>query len=97
MPTIPPNIAQKWPDIAPEFPPNGTYTDETALIWSDAGSRAAALYAREARDAVNALSARMDPNAIAEAVISHIAMGGSVNVTAIADAVAKLFGTKLAA
>jgi hypothetical protein len=90
---IPASIGQKWPDIASQF--TGTYDDSTAIIWADAGARAAALYAQQARDAVNALSARMDPNAIAEAVVAHITTGGSVDIPAIAAAVAKLFGSKL--
>lgn len=91
---IPPGIGQKWPEIAGQF--TGTFDDSTALIWADGGARAAALYAQQARDAVNALAAKMDPNAIAEAVVAHISTGGSVNVPAIADAVTKLFASKLA-
>lgn len=57
VPAIPPSIGQKWPEIAGEF--TGQYDDSTAIIWSDAGARAAALYAREARDAVTALAAKL--------------------------------------
>jgi hypothetical protein len=68
VPAIPSSIGQKWPEIANQFV--GTYDDSTAIIWADAGSRAAALYAQEARDAVNALAAKLgsasvDVNALA--------------------------------
>lgn len=43
----------------------------------------------------NHMAAPVDPNAIAEAVVAHISTGGSVDVPAIAEAVAKLFGSKL--
>lgn len=56
--TIPPSISQKWPELAGDFPPNAAFTDESALIWADGGARAAALYAQQARDAINALAAR---------------------------------------
>lgn len=90
MPNIPPSISQKWPDIAGDFPPNAPYTDDTALIWSDAGSRAAALYAREARDAVNALAAKIgqppviDVNALAAAIAPHLTTGATADVIAAA-------------
>jgi hypothetical protein len=99
MPNIPPSISQKWPDIAGDFPPNGPYTDETALIWSDAGARAAALYAREARDAVNALASRIsqppaiDVNALAAALAPHQTAGASADQ--IAQAVVLHLGTTL--
>lgn len=59
MGTIPADIGQKWPDIAGEFPANAPFADETALIWADGGARAAALFARQARDAVNALATKI--------------------------------------
>lgn len=61
MGTIPAAIGQKWPEIAADFPANGQFTDEDALIWGDGGARAAALYAKQARDAVNALAAKWQP------------------------------------
>ena len=85
MPNIPPSISQKWPDIAGEFPPNAPYLDEVALIWSDAGSRAAALYAREARDAINALASRIaqpptiDVTALAAALAPHLTAGATAD------------------
>lgn len=100
MPNIPPSISQKWPDIAGDFPPNAPYTDDTALIWSDAGSRAAALYAREARDAVNALAARIgappaiDVNALAAALAPHLTAGATPDQ--LAEAVVQHLGTTLA-
>ena len=90
MGTIPPSISQKWPDIAADFPPNATYTDETALIWGDAGARAAALFALQARDAINALAARInqppaiDLNALAAALAPHLANGATPDQVAAA-------------
>jgi hypothetical protein len=57
VPAIPPSIGQKWPEIAGEFV--GQYDDSTAIIWADGGARAAALYAKQARDAVSALAAKV--------------------------------------
>lgn len=78
MPNIPASIAAKWPDLATDFPPNAVYTDETALIWSDAGARAAALYSLQARNAVAALVSKVPPppidvNALAEALAPLVA------------------------
>ncbi len=56
MGTIPPSISQKWPELAGDFPANGSFTDESALIWADGGARAAALYALQARDAARTAS-----------------------------------------
>jgi hypothetical protein len=99
MPNIPPSISQKWPDIAGDFPPNAPYTDDTALIWSDAGARAAALYAREARDAINALASRIsqppaiDVNALAQALAPHLTAGATADQ--IAQAVVQHLATSL--
>ena len=60
MGVISPAIGQFWPEIAAQFPANQPFDNDTALIWSDAGARAAALYARQARDAVNALAGRIN-------------------------------------
>lgn len=101
MPNIPASISQKWPDIAGDFPPNGTWDDATATIWSDAGSRAAALYAREARDAVNALAAKVgqtpavDVNALAAALAPHLT--GGVDPNAVAQAVVAHLGLQVVA
>ncbi len=57
VPAIPPSIGQKWPEIASQFV--GTYDDSSAIIWADGGARAAALYAQQARDAINALAAKV--------------------------------------
>ena len=82
MGSIPPSIAQRWPDIAADFPPDAPFTDETALIWADAGARAAALYARQARDAVDALAAHFAPppvdvDALAQALAPHLSAGAT--------------------
>lgn len=55
MPNIPPSIAQKWPQLAQEFPPNASYDTDTATIWGDAGSRYAAEKADEILNAVKAI------------------------------------------
>lgn len=57
--TIPASIGQFYPDIAAQFPAGQTFDDDTALIWADAGARAAAFYAKQARDAVAALAAKV--------------------------------------
>jgi hypothetical protein len=99
-PTIPATIGQKWPEIAADFPANGTYDDETALIWADGGARAAALYAKEARDAINALAAKVqqpppvDVKALATALAPLIQQGATADQ--IATAVVNHLGAKLA-
>ena len=99
VPAIPSSIGQKWPDIASQFV--GSYDDSTAIIWADAGARAAALYAQQARDAVNALAARIGslPTAdqIGAAVASHLSGGGGASAADIAAAVEHLFAQKLSA
>lgn len=88
--TIPPSIGQFYPEIAGQFPANASFTDETALIWADAGARAAALYAKQARDAINALAARQAPapsidvNALAAALAPHLAAGATADQLAAA-------------
>jgi hypothetical protein len=57
--TIPDTISKQFPEIADQFPPGAPYTDDNALIWSDARAAAAALYARQARDEVRALAAKL--------------------------------------
>jgi len=91
MGTIPPSIGQKWPEIAGEFPPNGPFTDESALIWADGGARAAALYALQARDAITKLAAQLgapppaptvDVDALAAALAPHLAAGATADQVA---------------
>lgn len=88
--TIPPSIAAKWPELAGDFPPNATFTDESALIWADGGARAAALYALQARDAVNALAQRIaapppvDVNALAAALAPLLHAGATADEVATA-------------
>jgi hypothetical protein len=90
MGTIPPSISQRWPELAGEFPPNATFTDESALIWADGGARAAALYALQARDAINALAAKIttpppiDVNALAAALGPVLKTGPSADEVAAA-------------
>jgi hypothetical protein len=90
MGTIPPSISQKWPELAGDFPPNATFTDESALIWADGGARAAALYALQARDAVNALAQRIqqppavDVNALAAALAPLVTAGATADQIAAA-------------
>jgi hypothetical protein len=57
--TIPDTISKQFPEIADQFPPGAPYTDDNALIWSDARAAAAALYAKQARDEIHALAAKL--------------------------------------
>lgn len=88
--TIPASIGQTWPEIAGQFPAGQTFADETALIWADGGARAAALYAKESRDAINALAAKIgtppaiNVNALAEALAPHLAAGATADQLAAA-------------
>lgn len=99
VPAIPSSIGQKWPDIASQFV--GSYDDSTAIIWADAGARAAALYAQQARDAVNALAARIgqpatvDVNALAALLLPHLT--GGVDPNAVAQAVVAHLGLEVVA
>jgi len=100
MGTIPASIGAKWPDIASEFPANATFDNDNALIWADGGARAAALYAKEALDAVNALAAKIqqppavDVNALAAALAPHLTAGATADE--IAAAVVAHLATTLA-
>jgi hypothetical protein len=100
MATIPPNIGQFWPEIAGQFPANQQFDSNTALIWADGGARAAALFAKQARDAVNALAARVgappavDVNALAAALAPHLTAGATADE--LARAVARHLGADLA-
>ena len=100
MATIPSSIGQFWPEIAGQFPANQNFDNETALIWADGGARAAALYAKQARDAVTALAGRVgappavDVNALAAALAPHLA--GGATAQQIAQAVAQHLGADLA-
>lgn len=94
--TIPPSIAQKYPELAADFPPNGSFADETALIWADARAALAADRAQKAIDAVNALAAKVgqpatvDVNALEAAIIAALLphLTGDVDVNALATALA---------
>lgn len=98
VPAIPSSIGQKWPEIAGEFV--GQYDDSTATIWADAGARAAALYAKQTRDAVNALAARIgappaiDVNALAAALAPHLSAGATADQ--LAEAVVQHLANTLA-
>lgn len=100
MGTIPASIGQKWPEIAGEFPANGQFDDDSALIWADGGARAAALYAKEARDAVNALAAKVqappavDVKALAAALAPLLTAGATADQ--VASAVVSHLATSLA-
>jgi hypothetical protein len=90
MGTIPASIGQKWPEIAADFPANGQFDNDTALIYGDAGARAAALYAKQARDAVNALAAKIqqppavDVKALAAALQPLLTTGATADQIATA-------------
>jgi hypothetical protein len=88
MGTIPPSISQKWPELAGDFPPNAPFTDESALIWADGGARAAALYAQQARDAVNALAAKINTPAPIDVNALAAALGPVLKTGPTADEVA---------
>ena len=102
MGTIPAAIGQKWSDIADQFPANAQFTDDDALIWADAGARAAALYARQARDAVNALAAKVglppvvDVKVLTAALAPLLTQTPSPTADQIATAVAAHFAADLA-
>ena len=102
MGTIPATIGQKWPEIAADFPANAQFDDETALIWADGGARAAALYAKEARDAVNALAVKVlapppvDVKALAAALGPLLAQTPAPTADQIATAVVSHLATTLA-
>lgn len=97
VPAIPPSIGQMWPEIAGQF--TGSYDDSTAIIWADGGARAAALYAKQARDAINALAARQAPpidvNALAAALAPHLTAGATAD--GIAQAVVAHLGLQVVA
>lgn len=97
VPAIPPSIGQMWPEIAGQF--TGNYDDSTAIIWADGGARAAALYAKQARDAINALAARQAPpvdvNALATALAPHLTAGATAD--GIAQAVVAHLGLQVVA
>jgi hypothetical protein len=90
MGTIPATIGQKWPEIAADFPANGQFDQDSALIWADGGARAAALYAKQARDAVNALAAKIqqppavDVKALAAALQPLLTTGATADEIATA-------------
>lgn len=59
MGSIPPSIASQDPDlpqIGGMFPAGQPFDDATATIWTDERAAAANIHARQARDAVTALS-----------------------------------------
>jgi hypothetical protein len=99
MGTIPPSISQKWPELAGDFPPNATFTDEAALIWADGGARAAALFAKQARDAVTALAAKVATLAVPSIDVTALAaaLGPLLHAGASADEVATAVVDHLAA
>lgn len=90
MGTIPATIGQKWPEIAAEFPANAPFDDDGALIWADGGARAAAFFAKQARDAVNTLAAKLqqppqvDVKALAAALAPLLQAGATADQMATA-------------
>jgi GH25 family lysozyme M1 (1,4-beta-N-acetylmuramidase) len=82
MPNIPASIAAAIPDVAADFPPGAPYSDDNAIIWADARAAAAMLYARQARDTVNALAAHFTPvdeTALAKALAPLLNAGASAD------------------
>jgi glycosyl hydrolase family 25 len=99
VPNIPASIAQNIPDVAAQFPPNGTFDTDTALIWADARAAAAMLYAKQARDEVTALKAELDGvNGKLDQVLSKLGgiSTGGVDEAALAADVVHGIGQKLA-
>jgi hypothetical protein len=101
MSNIPPTIGQKWPEIATEFPANAPFDNDGALIWADGGARAAALYAKQARDAINTLAQKLttpapavDVKALAAALAPLLATAPTADQ--VAAAVAQHFAADLA-
>lgn len=106
MGTISPAIGQRWPELAGDFPANGTFDNDTALIWSDAGARAAALYSRESLELERANASKLDQllgrvvpvvdaQALAAAVVAGVIphLPATVDPVAFADAVATAVST----
>lgn len=99
--TIPASIGQFYPEISGQFPAGQTFDSDTALIWADGGARAAAFYAKQARDAINALAARpapvpaVDVNALAALLVPHLT--GGVDPNAVAQAVVAHLGLEVVA
>lgn len=99
--TIPASIGQFYPEISGQFPAGQTFDNDTALIWADGGARAAAFYAKQARDAINALAARpapvpaVDVNALAALLVPHLT--GGVDPNAVAQAVVAHLGLEVVA
>jgi hypothetical protein len=99
VPNIPASIAQNIPDVAAQFPPNGTFDTDTALIWADARAAAAMLYAKQARDEVAAVKAELDGvNGKLDQVLSKLGglSTGGVDVGVLAADVVHGIGQKLA-
>jgi hypothetical protein len=105
---IPASISQRWPDQAPAFPPNTPYTDDSAIIWTDAGAREAADKANAAvaglnvvQGAMAALSGKVDGIAAQIAAGVPVSTGptslsiADADVQRIAVAVARLLGKDL--
>jgi hypothetical protein len=95
--TIPATISQKWPDLATEFPANAAYDDSNAIIWSDAGARAAALYAKQALDAVNALAAKVSQPPAVDVRALAVELAPLLTAGATADEVAAAVAAHFAA
>lgn len=89
--TIPPSIAQHWPDQAGNFPPGAPYTDDNAIIWSDAGAREAADKSNAALAAVNALAAQVSAGVTVKTGPASLAISDT-DVQRIASAVVQLLG-----
>jgi hypothetical protein len=86
---IPDTIAKRWPSLAQEFPPNGTFDSDTALIWSDAAAR----YAAAQSDVILAAVQKIP---VVYGSPAPIAITDS-DVERIAQRVAEILGSKLSA
>jgi hypothetical protein len=91
--TIPAGVRILFPEVADQF--QGSYDDTTAIIYGDAGARAAVAVARETQKELRAFVATMNPDAIGAAVAAHLTGGGGASAADISVAVAKYFASKL--
>jgi hypothetical protein len=99
--TIPESIVQRWGFLSIDFPPGSTFELMNALIWADAGARAAAIYAERAAGtaglansaaqsalaaAQNAATSASQAVDLAKSILSQVQANG----TALSSVLAKL-------
>lgn len=94
--------ANEWPDLAgflaPKFPPGQQASIEVDAEWANFGSRAAAEYARQARNELNVVKSELDQvNGKLDQVLAAMAVlkTGGIDTAALAADVTHDMGTKL--